>query len=109
MIVIRTRSCAKQLRFRECCKNLARQQLFAQSGVETFNDSVLPRHAWLDVQPVGPPLPATTPRQLLSTSLRSFGKRRRHIIARFIRNSSGADEFRLFFQKRLSIIGISYQ
>ena len=53
MVVIRTPSCAKESRLRECRKNLARQQLVAQSGVETFNDSVLPRRAWLDVQRVG--------------------------------------------------------
>ena len=53
MGVIRTPPCAKQSRLRECRKNLARQQLVAQSGVETFNDSVLPRRAWLDVQRVG--------------------------------------------------------
>ena len=53
MVLIRTPTCAKQLRLRECRKNLARQQLVAQSGVETFNDSVLPRRAWLDVQRIG--------------------------------------------------------
>ena len=53
MVVIRTPSCAKESRLRECRKNLARQQLVAQSGVETFNDPVLPRRAWLDVQRVG--------------------------------------------------------
>ena len=40
MVVIRTPPCAKESRLRECRKNLARQQLVAQSGVETFNDSV---------------------------------------------------------------------
>jgi hypothetical protein len=53
MVVIRTPPCAKQSRLRECRKNLARQQLVAQFGVETFNDSVLPRRAWLDIQRVG--------------------------------------------------------
>ena len=53
MVVIRTPPCAKESRLRECRKNLARQQLVAQSGVETFNDPVLPRRAWLDVQRVG--------------------------------------------------------
>ena len=43
MVVIRTPPCAKQLRLRECRENLSRQQLVPQSGVETFNDSVLPR------------------------------------------------------------------
>ncbi len=53
MVVIRTPPCAKQSRLRECRKNLARQQLVAQSGVETFNDAVLPRRAWLHIQRVG--------------------------------------------------------
>lgn len=52
MVVIRTPSCAKQLRLREYRKNLARHQLVAQSGVETFNDPVLPRRTWIDVQRV---------------------------------------------------------
>ena len=54
MVVIRTPHCAKQLRPRECRKILARQQPVEQSGVETFNDSILPRRAWLDVQRIGP-------------------------------------------------------
>jgi hypothetical protein len=53
MVVIRTPPCAKQSRLRECRKYLARQQLVAQSGVETFNDSVLPWRDWLDTQRVG--------------------------------------------------------
>ena len=53
MDLIHTPPCAKQLRLRECRKNIARQLLIAQSGVETFNDPVLPRRAWLDVQRVG--------------------------------------------------------
>jgi len=45
IVVIRTPSVTKQLRFLKCRKNLARQQLVAQSGVETFNDPVLLRIA----------------------------------------------------------------
>ena len=41
------------LRHRECRNNLARQQLVAQSGVETFHDPVLPRRSWLAIQRVG--------------------------------------------------------
>jgi len=58
MVVIRTTTCAKQLRLRECRKNLSRQQLVPQSEVETFNDSVLPRRARLDLQRVGSAFPA---------------------------------------------------
>ncbi len=53
MVVFLSLSRAKQLCLRECRKNLARQQLVAQSGVETFNDPVLPRRAWLALQRVG--------------------------------------------------------
>ncbi len=53
MVLIRTPPCAKQSRLRKRLEYLARQQLVAQSGVETFNDPVLPRIAWLDVQRVG--------------------------------------------------------
>ena len=53
VVVFLSLSRAKQLCLRECRKNLARQQLVAQSGVETFNDPVLPRRAWLALQRVG--------------------------------------------------------
>ena len=53
VVVFLSPSRAQELGLRKRLEYLARQQFIPQSGIETLNDSVLQRRAWLAVQRVG--------------------------------------------------------